>query len=144
MLTDKCLSNNPRICVVGLGYVGLPLAIEFSKKYETVGFDINPIRVKELKTGKDSTLEVEIDSLKRAKKNLNFTPWGGAFCPHWPLRCSNGGGGGDGGWGCGERVWCWNRRGGRCEAAGGRGGGGFRCTPPPPNHLHLLSIPHHK
>ena len=73
MLTDKCLSNNPRICVVGLGYVGLPLAIEFSKKYETVGFDINPIRVKELKTGKDSTLEVEIDSLKRAKKNLNFT-----------------------------------------------------------------------
>ena len=53
--------------------MGLPLAIEFSKKYETVGFDINPIRVKELKTGKDSTLEVEIDSLKRAKKNLNFT-----------------------------------------------------------------------
>ena len=59
MLTDKCLSNNPRICVVGLGYVGLPLAIEFSKKYETVGFDINPIRVKELKT---KVFDISVDS----------------------------------------------------------------------------------
>lgn len=47
-----------KIAVIGLGYVGLPLAVEFGKKYMTVGFDINQKRVDELKSGTDSTLEV--------------------------------------------------------------------------------------
>jgi len=50
--------NNLRIGVVGLGYVGLPLAVEFGKKYPTVGFDVNAARVEELRGGRDSTLEV--------------------------------------------------------------------------------------
>jgi len=51
--------ENKRIAIIGLGYVGLPLAVEFGKKYPTVGFDINSERVKELKGGRDHTLEVE-------------------------------------------------------------------------------------
>jgi UDP-N-acetyl-D-galactosamine dehydrogenase len=53
------LNNNKKIAVIGLGYVGLPLAVEFGKKYSTVGFDINQGRVDELNRGIDSTLEVE-------------------------------------------------------------------------------------
>ena len=56
--------NNPKIAVIGLGYVGLPLAVEFGKKFPTVGFDINTHRVKELQEGHDHTLEVENESLK--------------------------------------------------------------------------------
>ncbi len=55
-----------RIAVIGLGYVGLPLAVEFGKKFDTVGFDINSIRVSELNNGIDKTLEVESDELKQA------------------------------------------------------------------------------
>ena len=61
-----------KITVVGLGYVGLPLAVEFGKKFQTVGFDINQGRVNELLSGKDSTLEVEEENLKAADK-LTFT-----------------------------------------------------------------------
>ncbi len=57
-----------RIAIIGLGYVGLPLAVEFGKKFNCVGFDINSDRVNELKTGKDSTLEVEPELLKEASK----------------------------------------------------------------------------
>ena len=53
-----------KIAIIGLGYVGLPLAIEFGKIYQTIGFDINSNRVKELNSGKDSTLEVEDEVLK--------------------------------------------------------------------------------
>ena len=52
-----------RICVVGLGYVGLPLAVEFAKKYPVIGFDINQARIKELIEGHDNTLEVSDDEL---------------------------------------------------------------------------------
>ncbi|MDF1694598.1 MAG: nucleotide sugar dehydrogenase [Saprospiraceae bacterium] len=52
-----------KIGIIGLGYVGLPLAVEFGKKYMTVGFDINQTRVDELNSGKDSTLEVEDEEL---------------------------------------------------------------------------------
>lgn len=55
-----------KIALIGLGYVGLPLAVEFGKKFETIGFDINHARVQELKEGKDSTLEVETDELQQA------------------------------------------------------------------------------
>ena len=43
--------NKLKICVVGLGYVGLPLAIEFGKQYETIGYDVNQKRIKDLKIG---------------------------------------------------------------------------------------------
>lgn len=54
------------IGVIGLGYVGLPLAVEFGKKYKVIGFDINTRRVEELKKGEDRTLEVEPEELKAA------------------------------------------------------------------------------
>lgn len=60
-----------RIGVVGLGYVGLPLAVEFGKKYPTVGFDINAERVAELESGTDSTLECSSVELAEAK-NLAY------------------------------------------------------------------------
>lgn len=53
-----------KIAVIGLGYVGLPLAVEFAKKYVTVGYDINSNRIQELRNGKDATLEVEDDLLQ--------------------------------------------------------------------------------
>lgn len=63
---------NNRIAVVGLGYVGLPLAVEFGKKIDTIGFDINQPRIEELKGGRDSTLEVESGELNEATK-LTYT-----------------------------------------------------------------------
>ena len=59
--------DGARIAVIGLGYVGLPLAVEFGKQFDTVGYDINSARVAELKAGKDSTLEVEPDELQAAR-----------------------------------------------------------------------------
>jgi UDP-N-acetyl-D-galactosamine dehydrogenase len=56
-----------KLAVIGLGYVGLPLAVEFGKHFKTVGFDIKAARVAELKKGKDSTLEVEPAELRTAK-----------------------------------------------------------------------------
>ena len=62
------------IGIIGLGYVGLPLSIEFSKKYKTFGFDINKKRVEELKKGIDKTGEAEISELNnRLKKGLVLT-----------------------------------------------------------------------
>ena len=63
---------NKKLAIIGLGYVGLPLAVEFGKKFETVGFDINKERIEELKEGYDRTLEVDSENLKSAKK-LSFT-----------------------------------------------------------------------
>ena len=64
--------KNIKICVVGLGYVGLPLARLFSTRYPTVGFDLNKERVAELMTGHDSTLEVEDALLRDAIDNHGF------------------------------------------------------------------------
>jgi len=64
--------NNLRIGIVGLGYVGLPLAVEFGKKYPTVGFDIHEGRVAELKGGTDSTLECSSEELAEAE-HLSYT-----------------------------------------------------------------------
>lgn len=58
--------QNVKLAVIGLGYVGLPLAVEFGKKREVLGFDINPRRIAELNEGIDHTLEVEPDELKTA------------------------------------------------------------------------------
>lgn len=56
--------TNVNLAVIGLGYVGLPLAIEFAKLYKTIGFDINKKRIEELKQAKDHTLEADEDLLK--------------------------------------------------------------------------------
>lgn len=61
-ITDK------KIAIIGLGYVGLPLAVEFGKVRPVVGFDINRHRVEELKSGRDSTLEVTADDLRKAER----------------------------------------------------------------------------
>lgn len=64
--------NSKKIAVVGLGYVGLPLAVEFGRNREVVGFDISESRVSELISGKDSTLEVEPEKIASAV-NLKFS-----------------------------------------------------------------------
>ena len=61
--------NNTKIAVIGLGYVGLPLARLFATKYSVVGFDINESRISELQNGKDNTLEVSEELLKEVTKN---------------------------------------------------------------------------
>ncbi|MCC2524575.1 Vi polysaccharide biosynthesis UDP-N-acetylglucosamine C-6 dehydrogenase TviB [Vibrio coralliilyticus] len=64
--------ENARIGIIGLGYVGLPLAVEFGKKQPTIGFDINQARIDELKNGTDSTLECSYEELAGAKQ-LSYT-----------------------------------------------------------------------
>ena len=64
--------SEAKVAVIGLGYVGLPLAVEFSKKYRVLGFDINEGRIDELSSGKDSTLEVSPEELLDAK-DLQFS-----------------------------------------------------------------------
>jgi UDP-N-acetyl-D-galactosamine dehydrogenase len=70
-----------RIGIVGLGYVGLPLAVELGERYPTVGFDVDPARIAELRAGKDSSLEVDPQEL-RAVEGLIYTdsPDGIADC----------------------------------------------------------------
>jgi|TARA_B100001079_G_C16396057_1_gene509127 UDP-N-acetyl-D-galactosamine dehydrogenase len=65
-------TKNTKIAIIGLGYVGLPLAVEFGKIFETIGFDISKSRIKELLIGNDSTLEVESHGLQEAIK-LSYT-----------------------------------------------------------------------
>src|SRR5690606_26562238 len=68
--------DNAKIAVIGLGYVGLPLAIEFGKKYDVLGFDINQSRVDELSQGKDRTQEANLEDIrtvidsKKTKNNI--------------------------------------------------------------------------
>ncbi|MFA7500974.1 MAG: Vi polysaccharide biosynthesis UDP-N-acetylglucosamine C-6 dehydrogenase TviB, partial [Sulfurimonas sp.] len=63
-----------KICIIGLGYVGLPLAHAFSQKYKVVGFDINRARVEELSRGFDRTQELTNEQLKESVKNgMKFT-----------------------------------------------------------------------
>ena len=57
--------SNTRIAIIGLGYVGLPLAVEFGKKYSVIGFDINQNRIQELQSGYDRTLEVASEELQK-------------------------------------------------------------------------------
>jgi len=61
------MSEQKVIAVIGLGYVGLPLAIEFGKYRKVIGFDINPIRIQELNSGKDHTLEVSEEEMKSSE-----------------------------------------------------------------------------
>jgi UDP-N-acetyl-D-galactosamine dehydrogenase len=64
--------ENTKIAVIGLGYVGLPLAVEFAKKFSVTAFDINRQRIQELKAGKDNTREVDTTLLSQSQ-NLHFT-----------------------------------------------------------------------
>ncbi|MEL7144809.1 MAG: nucleotide sugar dehydrogenase [Bacteroidota bacterium] len=61
-----------KVAIIGLGYVGLPLAVEVGKQYQTMGFDINSSRIKELESGHDRTLEVSDSELKEVK-DLTYT-----------------------------------------------------------------------
>lgn len=73
------MEENKTIAIIGLGYVGLPLGVEFAKKHKVIGFDINHKRVEELISGQDSTLEVnritlsEVLSLKNKNSGITFT-----------------------------------------------------------------------
>ena len=58
-----------KLAVIGLGYVGLPLALEFAKKKKVIGFDINKKRIKELNSGFDQNLEFKKKRIKKFKKN---------------------------------------------------------------------------
>jgi UDP-N-acetyl-D-glucosamine/UDP-N-acetyl-D-galactosamine dehydrogenase len=69
---SRIQNRESKIGIIGLGYVGLPLAIEFGKKYPTIGFDVNIKRIDALKNGIDSTLEVNNDMFADAKR-LSFT-----------------------------------------------------------------------
>src|SRR6056297_2225637 len=64
--------KSSRIAIIGLGYVGLPLALEFAKKFQTIGFDINPRRIAELSEGHDRTREADASELREAS-GLTFT-----------------------------------------------------------------------
>ncbi|WP_214399887.1 nucleotide sugar dehydrogenase [Methanocaldococcus lauensis] len=64
---------NYKICVVGLGYVGLPLAMNFAKHFKVVGFDINEERIKELNNGFDRNYEFTKDDFEKIKNNIEFT-----------------------------------------------------------------------
>ena len=61
-----------KIAIIGLGYVGLPLAVEFAKYFKVIGFDINQNRIEELKKNKDSTLEIKDDAISSVRDNLNI------------------------------------------------------------------------
>jgi len=71
-MIDELALDTARIGIVGLGYVGLPLAVEFGKQYDTVGFDINSLRVEELRRSHDATREVEPELLASATR-LRFS-----------------------------------------------------------------------
>lgn len=72
--------QNIKIAIIGLGYVGLPLARLFATKYPVIGFDINEKRIKELRSGTDSTLEVEDDLLKSVLKDNSDLDENGLYC----------------------------------------------------------------
>jgi UDP-N-acetyl-D-galactosamine dehydrogenase len=71
--------GEPKIAIIGLGYVGLPLAVAFAEKYPVIGFDINTKRIQELNDSNDSTLEIESDELNAVlSKDLKLSK--GLFC----------------------------------------------------------------
>ena len=62
-----------KICIIGLGYVGLPLAHAFAKKYDVVGFDINKQRIDELNNNYDRTLELTDEQLLEVKNTIKYS-----------------------------------------------------------------------
>ena len=70
----KLLESKYKIAVIGLGYVGLPLAIEFSKKFSTLGYDINENRINELISGIDNTKVISKSILEKTKLKFSTDP----------------------------------------------------------------------
>ena len=82
--------HEKQIAIIGLGYVGLPLAIEFGKKYKVLGFDINKDRINELNSGKDRTNEADLDGLSFAMSLIKDSNIGLSFsCEVEDLKSSN-------------------------------------------------------
>ena len=71
-ILEKIAAGNLKIALIGLGYVGLPLAVEFGKKFDTVGFDPKQSRLEMLRNGVDTTLETSQEELASAK-HLTFS-----------------------------------------------------------------------
>jgi len=67
------INKNNKICLIGLGYVGLPLAVSFAEKFQVVGFDIDYLRIQELEGGHDRTLEIDDDLLTSVKSSITYT-----------------------------------------------------------------------
>lgn len=80
----KTTLENTKIAIIGLGYVGLPLAVEFAKKFPVVGFDIHEGRVNELQNGHDRTREVEDEDLKKVIGESFSADNNGLFATHQP------------------------------------------------------------
>ena len=71
------MMKNKKIAIIGLGYVGLPLAMEFGKSREVVGYDIDTKRIEELQNNNDVTLEVTSNELKNLKNTIFINmDWG--------------------------------------------------------------------
>ena len=68
------MPNGPHLIVIGLGYVGLPLAVELAKQFEVTGYDIDSARIAELREGRDRTREVDEDQLRRSSLRLSDRP----------------------------------------------------------------------
>ena len=66
------MNKNIKIAIIGLGYVGLPLSLEFGKKFRTIGFDISKKRIQSLKNNNDFNKDIELNKLKKSKY-LTFT-----------------------------------------------------------------------
>ncbi len=77
---ESLISSKDKLAVVGLGYVGLPLAIHLSRCFNVTGFDLKPERITELKSGHDRTLEVSTNDLKNAKIDFSSDPKALASC----------------------------------------------------------------
>ena len=67
-LIEKIQSRQLKLAVIGLGYVGLPLAVEFGKVFDTIGFDVKASRLEMLRAGNDNTLEITPEELASAVK----------------------------------------------------------------------------
>ena len=67
------MNDDIKIAVIGLGYVGLPLSINFAKKFHVIGFDVSKSRISELKNFKDNTNEVDTSEIENVKSNIVFT-----------------------------------------------------------------------
>ncbi len=77
---DSLIAREDKIAVVGLGYVGLPMAVQMSKHFEVVGYDLNSGRIKELKSGHDRTLEVSEEELRDTEINFSSNPENISLC----------------------------------------------------------------
>ena len=71
-MSGKITDKSAKVALIGLGYVGLPLAVAFGRKFDTVGFDIKTARIDELRSGRDGTLETSPEELASATK-LRFS-----------------------------------------------------------------------